>query len=212
MPKGRTASFYEASAVGRLRDDNSDFNPDLWKPRVPNQAFLHARRDDQFWAARKLSAMTTDLLRAAVRTGELGDPDAEEFLVRALAQRRDAILRAYLTAINPISDPVLDADGMLTFTNAAVDSDVARAPAGYRASWSVYDNTTGTSAFIAETTAGTTTVPMPAGLPGTDGVFIKVALSAIGGDQVSWQAPVNAYFRLRHGSWRWVGFERISEE
>jgi hypothetical protein len=212
MPKGRTASFYEASAVGRLRDDNSDFNPDLWKPRVPNQAFLHARRDDQFWAARKLSAMTTDLLRAAVRTGELGDRDAEDFLVRALAQRRDAILRAYLTAINPISDPVLDADGTLTLTNVAVEAGVARAPGGYRASWSAYDNTTGTSAFIAETTATTTAVHAPAGLPGTDGAFIKVALSAIGGDQVSSQAPVNAYFRLRNGSWRWVGFERISEE
>ena len=33
-----------------------DFNPDQWKPRVPNQAFLHARADDKFWAARKLVA------------------------------------------------------------------------------------------------------------------------------------------------------------
>ena len=122
-----------------------------------------------------------------------------------------AILRAYLTAINPISDPVLDADGTLTLTNVAVEAAVARAPGGYRASWSTYDNTTGTSAFIAETTGTTTTLHAPAGLPAADGVFIKVALSAIGGD-VSWQAPVNAYFRLRNGSWRWVGFERISEE
>ena len=211
-PKGRTGSFYEASAVGRLRDDNTDFNPELWKPRVPNQAFLHARRDDQFWAARKLSALTNDLLRAAVRAGEFGDRDAEDFLVRALAQRRDAILRAYLTAINPISDPALDADGTLTFTNVAVEADVAHAPDGYRASWSAYDNTMGTSAFIAETTGATTALHVPAGLPATDGAFIKVELSAIGGDQASWQAPVNAYFRLRNGSWRWVGFERISEE
>jgi len=89
---------------------------------------------------------------------------------------------------------------------------VAHAPDGYRASWSAYDNTTGTSAFIAETTGATTALHAPAGLPATDGAFIKVALSAIGGEQVSWQAPVNAYFRLRNGSWRWVGFERISEE
>ena len=52
-------------------------------------------------------------------------PNAEEFLVRALAERRDAIARAYLTAINPIADPVLDADGTLTFRNAAVDADFA---------------------------------------------------------------------------------------
>jgi hypothetical protein len=211
-PKGKATSFYEASSVGRLREDNADFNPDLWKPRVPNQAFLHARRDDQFWAARKLSSMTTDLLRAAVRAGEFGDRDAEAFLVNALAQRRDAIVRAYLTAINPISDPTLDADGTLTFTNAAVEADVAHAPAGYRASWSAYDNTTGSSTPIAETSSGTTALHAPAGLPGIDGAFIKVALTAIGGDQASWQTPVNAYFRLRNGSWRWVGFERMTEE
>ena len=211
-PKGQATSFYEASSVGRLRDDNTDFDPDLWKPRVPNQAFLHGRRDDQFWAARKLTAMTTDLLRAAVRAGEFGDRDAEDFLVRALAQRRDAILRAYLTAINPISDPVLGSDGMLTFTNAAVEADVARSPEGYRASWSTYDNTTGTTEPIADTRGRTTSLRAPAGLPAHDGAFIKVALSATGGDQLSWQAPVNAYFRLRNGSWRCVGFERIAEE
>jgi len=211
-PKGQASSFYEASSVGRLRDDNTDFNPDLWKPRVPNQAFLHARRDDQFWAARKLSAMTTDLLRAAVRAGEFGDRDAEDFLVRALAQRRDAILRAYLTAVNPISDPALDADGTLTLTNAAVEADVARAPDGYRASWSTYDNTTGTSAPIGETWSSTTALHAPAGLPGNEGAFIKVGLSAIGGDHASWQTPAHAYFRLRNGSWRWVGFERIAEQ
>ena len=52
----------------------------------------------------------------------------------------------------------------------------------------------------------------PGGLPQADGAFIKVSLRATGGEYASWQAPVNAIFRLRHGSWRWVGFERISEE
>jgi hypothetical protein len=210
--KGQASSFYETSSVGRLRDDNAGFNPDLWKPRVPNQAFLHARRDDQFWAARKLSAMTPEVLRAAVHAGEFGDRNAEDFLVRALGERRDAILRAYLTAINPISDPALGADGALTFTNVAVEADVARAPEGYRASWFAYDNATGASRPIAETSGGTTTLHAPGGLPGVDGAFIKVSLSAIGGDHASWEAPVNAYFRLRDGSWRWVGFERIAEK
>ena len=68
---------------------------------------------------------TTDMLRAAVRAGDFGDPASEEFLVRALAERRDAIGRAYLTAINPIADPLLDRDGILTFRNAAVDADFA---------------------------------------------------------------------------------------
>jgi hypothetical protein len=71
------------------------------------------------------------MLRPRCTRGEFADPASEEFLVRALADRRDAIGRAYLTAINPISDPMLDDTGRLTFTNPAVDGDFAKAPRGY---------------------------------------------------------------------------------
>jgi hypothetical protein len=90
FPKWHTARFYEAPSIGRLPLNNSSFDPEAWKPKVPNQAFLQARDDDKFWAAQRLAAMTTDMLRAAVRTGEFGDPASEEFLVRTLAERRDA--------------------------------------------------------------------------------------------------------------------------
>jgi len=209
-PKWQTKAFYEAHSIGRLPKDNTDFNPNLWRPRVPNKAFLHARADDQFWAARRLMALTTDMLRAAVRTGEFGDQASEEFLVRALAERRNAIGRTYLTAVNPIVDPSLH-DGTLTFGNAAVDSDFARAPRGYRAVWSRYDNATGAAHVISETSGRTTSLQAPEGLPQTDGAFIKVALSAVGAAHPSWETPVDAFFRLRNGEWRLVGFERLPE-
>jgi len=211
FPKWRTTPFYEASSIGRLPADNADFDPDQWKPRVPNQAFLHARADDKFWAAQKLVAITTDMLRAAVRAGEFGDPAAEDFLVRALAERRDAIGRAYLTAINPIADPELDASS-LTFRNAAVDADVARAPQGYRAEWFAFDNTTRATECLAETSDRTSRLQVPAGLPQRDGSFVKVALSAVGSSHASWEAPVQAYFRRHQGSWQLVGFERMTEQ
>jgi len=52
----------EARSIERLPMNNADFNPDEWRPRVPNKAFLHARPDDKFWAARKLMAFTTPML------------------------------------------------------------------------------------------------------------------------------------------------------
>ena len=208
FPKWHTAPYYESPSIGRFPADNVDFDPDAWKPRVRNRAFVNARSDDKFWAARKLAALTTPLLRAAVRAGQFDDAAAEDFLVQALAERRDAILRAYLTAINPVVDPVLGGV-TLTFGNAAVDANVAQAPGGYRAEWSTFDNVTGATERIAETSARGTVLRVPAGLPRTDGEFIKVELSAIDAPFKSWETPVNAYFRLRGGCWRLVGFERM---
>ena len=206
-----TDRFYQSPSIGRLREEHADFNPTLWKPRVPNQAFLHARADDRFWAARKLAALSSDLLRAAVKAGEFGDTEAEAFLVRALAQRRTAIVSQYLTAVNPIADVKLDEAGTLTFTNAAVDADVARAPREYRAVWAQFDNLTGTTRRIGETSSPTTVLEAPATLPKEDGIYVKVALSAIGGPNPAWEVPVDAYFRRCDGEWRLIGFERIPE-
>ena len=43
------------------------FVPEEWRPRVPNPAYVRSRPDDTFWAARKLMALSDDLIRAAVR-------------------------------------------------------------------------------------------------------------------------------------------------
>jgi hypothetical protein len=211
FPKWHTAAYYESPSIGRLRAHNTDFDPDAWKPRVRNQAFLNARADDKFWAARKLAALSTPLLIAAVHAGQFGDPDAETFLVRALAHRRDAILRAYLTSINPIVDPGLEDGETLTFGNAAVDADVAAAPRGYHAVWSRFDNATGATERIAETSSTTNALAAPAGLPRQDGDFIKVELTAVDAQFKSWETPVNAYFCNRNERWHLVGFERIPE-
>lgn len=210
-PKWHTAAFYEAPSIGRFPRNNASFNPELWKPRVPNPAFVQARADDKFWAARKVVAMSTDLIRAAVRAGQFGDPAAEEFLIRALAERRDAIGRAYLTGINPIAEPMLTRAGSLTFHNAAVDADFAVAPQGYRTVWASFDNATGTTRHFGEAVVRSTEAQAPVALPTSEGSFVKVELSAVGSAEASWQVPVNAYFQLRELGWELVGFERMPQ-
>jgi hypothetical protein len=208
MPQLRTASFYEAPAVGRLPRDNASFDPGAWKPRVPNQAFLHARADDRFWAASKLASLSIDMIRAAVKAGDFRDPQSEEMLVKTLADRRDAIVRAYLTAINPIDQPAI-VDGRLTFRNAAVEADAARTPRQYHAVWSSFDNATGDTRFIASTGSAGTEMRLPAGLPQHDGSFVKVALASSGSEYASWSYPVDAFFRYRSGGWQLVGLDRM---
>jgi hypothetical protein len=212
LPKWQAAEFYEAPAIGRMPRDHRGWNPDAWKPRVPNQAFLHARADDKFWAARKLVEMSTGMIAAAVAAGDFGDPEAEAFLVRALTERRDAIARAYLPAVNPIEAPALDEAGTLTFRNAAVEYGAAAAPGGYRAVWARFDNVTSATERIGESTSPTTRLAAPGRLPQADGTFLKVELSALDdAPEPSWATPVAAYFRSRAGCWELVGFERLPQ-
>jgi len=207
----RTDEMYEAPSIGRLPKDNTRFNPDAWRPRVPNQAFLRARADDKFWAAMKMAALTDDMLRAAVRAGRFDDPPSEAFLVKALIERRDAILRAYLPAVNPISAPALGALNALTFENAAVSARVTDPPAGYRAVWSRFDNATGLSQRIGETSGTGLTLSAPAGMPTAPGSFIHVEISATGSVPAAWTVPVHAYFKRVGGEWKLVGFERMPD-
>ena len=210
-PSWQRVAYYETPSIGRMAAHNANFDPRTWKPRVPNQAFMHARPDDQFWAATKLMAISTEMIRAAVRTGEFNDPQAEAFLVRALAERRDAIGRTFLTGVNPIVNPALSADGELTFANAAVDADFTHAPREYRAVWASFDNASRASRVLGVSASPETTVQAPFALPATDGAFLKVQLSSDGAAFDAWSVPVDAYFQRRQGTWHLVGFERLPQ-
>ena len=209
-PKWHSTAFYESPVIGRLPLHNAGFNPEGWKPREPNRAFLHARDDDKFWAADRLAGIRSDIIAAAVAAGEFGNAQDEAFLVRALAERRDAILRAYLPAVNPISAPSLAQDGTLTFRNTAVDADVARRPEEYRGVFYAFNNTTGDAEFIGESRSVDTVMPAVEGsLAGHE--FVKVSLSATSHDHVAWDVAVDAYFQRTANGWRLVGFERMPE-
>ena len=101
--------------------------------------------------------------------GQFGDPPSEEFLSKAISQRRARILQTFLPAVNPVVDPVIRSN-QLTFANAAVDAGVSPAPKGYPAAWSTFNNDTGQSSPIG-TTEGTTNALSTPTLPASG--FVK---------------------------------------
>ena len=204
----RTAPFYKSRAIGRFPKNNADWNPEEWYARAPNAAFVRARLDDKFWAARKVVAFTKEMIRAAITSGQFNDPAGEDFLVNALIERRDAIGRTYLNAINPVIDPALSSDGTLTFGNAAVDTGYGQAPQGYTAVWHKFDNNTRKTEKIGGTTGAQNKLQAPSGIPQEDGSFVKVEISANSAEHENWKEPVSAYFQRTGDGWKLVGFER----
>jgi len=175
------------------------------------EQYAQMRDDDAFWAARRVAAFTDELIRAAVHTGEYSDPAAEKYLGDVLIKRRDKIASTYLTAVNPIVAPRLDANGRLTFENAAIAAGVANGPATYRASWLRFDNATGETQALSETQSSTTTIEVPSGVPTASGSFIAVDISADSEGHPSWRRPIRTYFRRAADGWTLVGLERLPE-
>jgi hypothetical protein len=204
----RSVPLYRARSVGAFPIDTRTWDPERWKARYPNAAFRAARLDDKFWAARRLQAFDDDLLAAAVRVGAFDDPRSEDRLTAFLIGRRNAIVRRYLAAVNPVVDLRLGPSGTLTFRNAAVDADVATAPAGYDVVWSRFDNATGTATELGTTKTSGLRVDAPPGLPAGEGSYVRLDVSAAGGPQ-AWTAPARAFFRRESAAWRMVGFERV---
>jgi hypothetical protein len=206
IPEWRRIAFHEARSIGRLPASHTTWDPDQWQPHITNAAFRHARADDRFWAAHTLSFITDEMIAAAVAEGRFDDSPAEAFLARAIAERRDRILERYLPSVNPIVSPALDAEAGLTFANAAVDSGVSPPPAGYRARWFTFDNVTGATAPLGDTSGLSSPLRMPP-LPPVE--FVKVEIAATGAPDASWETPVDVYFRRSGTLWRLVGFERL---
>jgi hypothetical protein len=202
----QTVDYVEYPSVGKF--EGKVFDPIKWRPQTPTVAYMEARTDDGFWAARRIAAFSDELIRAAVHTGQFSDAEAEKYLADALIQRRDKIKSSYLTAVNPIVNPVLDGKG-LTFENAAVAAGVAKADVAYRAAWMTFDNATGTTKPLSETRSSTTTVEVPGNLPSSG--FVAVDVAADSATYPNWKQPVRIYFRRDGGNWKLVGLDRLPD-
>jgi hypothetical protein len=195
-----------ARSVGRFEADF--FSPAAWKPEYPNPAFDNMQPDDAFWAARLVARFSDDAIRAVVGKARYSEDGAADYTAATLIKRRDKVLQTWLTGVNPIVDPKLAADGMLTFDNAAVTAGVAPPPSLYELTWSKFDNTTAET--VGESVQMTVSSPRceapSAVVQGSE--FVSVAIRSIAADRPEWASAVTVHFRRSADGWRLVGLSR----
>lgn len=196
----------DAKAVGRF--EGEFFDPVKWRPEYPNPAFDNMRADDAFWAARLVARVGDEAIRAVVAKAHYSEPGAAEHIASTLVRRRDKVLRAWLTGVNPVAEPRMSAEGVLSFENAAVAAGVADPPSTYLFTWSRFDNTTGMR--VGEPIDTRTTAPRAEAprqlLAGSQ--FLTVTVRTLHPDFPAWQLPVTLTFRATGAGWQAVGLER----
>jgi hypothetical protein len=134
-------------SVGRF--EGAHFEPQNWRPEYPNPAFQNATDQDTYWAAKAVMAFSDDEIRAIVKTGQLSDGEAEEYLVQTLIARRDKIGRYWLTRLSSF-DHFSVVNGQVQAEHIASRYSFTDRP-DYQVAWAKLDPVDGTRQWINET-------------------------------------------------------------
>ena len=190
--KWRHIPYPDFPSIGRFEARN--FEPELWRPEYPNQAFERMRNDDAFWAVRILMRFTDEMIRAVVKTGRYDDKAAEEYLIQTLIKRRDKIVHHYLAEINPLdSFRVTDSPSgaALAFTNLGEQAGVAGAGA-YAYQWFRFDNRSEKSDPIgAPQSVSSASIPVPR----DDAPYLMVRISTTAKECPKWKKSLDVFIR-----------------
>jgi len=78
------------------------FEPNNFDPIIPNPAFERMSDRDAYWGAKIVMAFRDHDLETLIQTGQYSNPDAAEYLLKTLIERRDKIGRYWFNKINPL--------------------------------------------------------------------------------------------------------------
>ena len=197
VPPWAGARYPYYRSVGRFEAEV--FDPDQWYPEFPNPAFLNRLPDDEFWAAKQVMAFTDDDIRAVVKTGQISEPAAEEYLVNCLIQRRDKIGRTFFAKVLPL-DFFAVQHGELVFEDLAKEHGMG-ATGPLRVSWYGFDNETEQKTLLAG--QGGFAIPLNE-TPSSDPVYYAADISR----EADTRRTVTVYLRIQRGQPEVVGIER----
>jgi hypothetical protein len=198
--------YQESPAIGRFEGDA--FDPKEWRPRVPTAALRHAQPDDLFWAARRVTAFSDDLIRAIVESGAYSNPSDAGHLADTLIKRRDRIGSAYLTMVTPLVNFALSPEDRLSFEDAAATARVATsARRQHEVSWAYFDNATRNETLIGRSSNADGAAVAPEPLRKERGTIVRARVRPLNPPAAGW-LPVDAYFRREDDRWKLVGIDR----
>jgi hypothetical protein len=151
------------------------------------------------------------MIRAIVETGKIDDPEAEDYMVATLIERRDKIVRYHLSLINPIDLFEVSGGGnhgqSLSFSNLGVEAGLAE-DCQYEYQWYRFSNETGEHQSISHIELSRRARLK---IPEDAAEFLMVRLSTRCPDQPKWRSEVDVYLR-NHTVPSLVGIERHDPE
>lgn len=119
--------------------ESIEFDPLKFNPLQPNTAFENMTMRDAYWAAKIVTAFRDDHLQAIVDEARYYNPEAERYVTRLLAERRDKIGRIIFDKM-PSLDFFRYEDGKVDFRDLGVERGIyPEGPTAYRARVSAVD-------------------------------------------------------------------------
>ncbi|MDA2932813.1 hypothetical protein MYX82_00565, partial [Acidobacteria bacterium AH-259-D05] len=188
----RQVKYPDYPSIGRF--EANFFDPAQWKPEYPSPAFDRMLPDDAFWATRIVMRFSDEMIRALLRTGQIIDPEAENYLGDTLIKRRDKIIAYFLTLVNPLDEFQIAGNpgsSRLEFKNLGVEAGLSRVDS-YQYQWFRFDN----SHLTLEPLGEVQSTPEPVlVIPGDRADFLMVRILTISPEHEAWQKKVEVFIR-----------------
>jgi len=113
-------------SIGRYHSEY--YHPMKWKVIFPNPAFDNMTELDGYWGAKLVMSFTNEEIEAMVATGEYPDPEAAEYLIKTIIERRDITGRYWFNRVTTLDRFEIIADDnnlhALTFDDLAVETNL----------------------------------------------------------------------------------------
>lgn len=188
-------NYKDYPSVGRF--EHEFYEPDEWVPEYKNPAFDNRLPDDTYWAAKKVMAFSDEAIRALVDAAGYSNPEAKEWVITCLLERRDKVGSEYFGRVLPLDDFEVESD-RLVWEHLGAKYGLSEAPE-IEASWSRFDNNAETHQPIEG--SGPT---LPAAARGSaEGAYFAARLS--GPDPAK---TVTVFLRKQPQGWLVVGIDR----